>query len=285
VGSGGSGGQTGGSTGSGGTVHDGGSTADVHDSSTDSSVTDASVGDHAPDASLQDSSGHTIDWNAYFPLTSGSTANGDPGVTPDTSGHGYEATYGYNTFFTKSGMSLSGSDVSVAPLSSVPAMDVTGSYSISAWITMTDTTSWKTFLSADGTQVSEFYLQKRADTGMFGFTLLNADTNDATTGIGPPCIATAAGIVSANILYHLVGTRDASTGNDKIYVNGVAAGSANCPASRNFGWPATTLGIGHGMYSGAFADYFIGTISGVGFINRVLTGDEVKALFQAGPPS
>ena len=145
---------------------------------------------------------------------------------------------------------------------------------------MTDTSTWKTFVSADGTQVSEFYLQKRSDTGLFGFTLLNSDTNGAT---GTPCIATASAAVNANTLYHLVGTRDASTGIDMLYVNGIVSGAATCPASKGFGWPATTFGIGHGMYLGSFTDYFAGSISDVGLVGRVLTPAEVAALYALGP--
>jgi hypothetical protein len=177
-------------------------------------------------------------------------------------------------------MVMSGSgDVSIPPQSLVPAVDLTGSYSVSAWVTMTDTSGWRTFVSADGNQVSEFYLQKRSDTGQFGFTLSNSDSN---AGVGAPCITSSSITPDSGTLYHLVATRDGTTGLDTLYVNGVVAGTATCLASDGVGWAASTFGIGHGMYSGAKTDYVSGSISGVGLVSRVLTATEVAALYALG---
>jgi hypothetical protein len=145
---------------------------------------------------------------------------------------------------------------------------------------MTDTSGWRTFVSADGTKVSEFYLQKRNDTKTFAFALATSDTNG---GVSAPCIASSSTTPAANTLYHLVATRDATTGLDTLYVNGVAAGTATCLASTGIGWRAATFGIGHGMYNGSNTDYAAGTISGVGLLNRVLSPAEVAALYPLGP--
>ena len=87
----------------------------------------------------------------------------------------------------------------------------------------------------------------------------------------------------AGTLYHLVGTRNAASGLDTLYVNGALAGTATCPASSGAGWPASTFGIGHGMFGGAKVDYVPGSISNVGLIGRALTPDEVAALYKQGP--
>jgi hypothetical protein len=42
------------------------------------------------------------------------------------------------------------------------------------------------------------------------------------------------------------------------------------------------MGIGHGYFNGR-TDRVNGTISNVGLVDRVLTADEVAALFAAGP--
>jgi hypothetical protein len=243
--------------------------------------------DAQDDVNLQDSNGNAIDgahwrdWNAFLPLASGSTPNGEPGTTPDISGHSYSATYGRGVSFSKSALVMAGSgDVSIPPESSAPAVDLTGSYSVSVWVTMTATTAWRTFVSADGTQVSEFYLQKRSDTNHFAFALSTADSND---GVVHPCIASSSITPSSGTPYHLVATRDATTGLDTLYVNGAVAGTATCLVSDGVGWPASSFGIGHGMYSGSFTDFFAGSISNVGLIGRVLTDAEVSALYALGP--
>ena len=99
------------------------------------------------------------------------------------------------------------------------------------------------------------------------------------------CIASAALIVpKVGTQYHLVGTRDATTGLDTLYVNGASAATATCPASSGAGWAATTFGLGYGMWAGGKVDYVSGSIAGVGLIGRALTADEVAALYALGAP-
>jgi len=241
---------------------------------------DAAAADAAIDAASDTSQISKTDWNAYLPLATGSTDNGDPGTTADVSGHGYTATYGTGVSFSNAAMVMSGSgDVSIAPKDTVPAIDLTKSYSVSVWVTMTDTTAWRTFVSADGTMVSAFYLQMRSTSGHFAFTLSNSDTND---GVIDPCVAESPTPPDPDALYHLVATRDGDTGLDTLYVNGVQAGTRSCPSSDGPGWAASTFGIGHGMYNGGLTDYVSGTIAGVGLIGRVLSADEIAALYTLG---
>jgi len=250
------------------------------DAGRDSGV-DAPVDANPPDADSSADGSRWSEWNAFLPLASGSTTNGDPGTTPDVSGHGYIGMYGRGVSFSNSTLIMSGAgDVSIPSQSSVPAIDLTASYSVSVWITMTATTGWRTFLSADGTQVSEFYLQKRSDTSHFAFTLSNADNND---GVSQPCIVSSSIAPLSGVRYHLVATRDATTGVNTLYVNGAVAGTATCTVSRGVAWPANTFGIGHGMYNGLPTDYFAGSISAVGLMARVLSEAEVALMFALGP--
>jgi hypothetical protein len=95
---------------------------------------------------------------------------------------------------------------------------------------------------------------------------------------GPPP-PTPPPAVIANTLYHLVATRDATTGLDILYINGVEAARNTCPPG---GWTDTgIMGIGHGYFNGR-TDRVNGTLSNVGLVDRVLTPDEVAALFAAG---
>jgi len=162
----------------------------------------------ASDAAGGGDSDLAIAWNAYLPLFGGSASGGEPGVTPDISGHGYSATYAHGISFTSAGMIIAGAgDLSMPPQRSVPAVDLTGSYSVSAWISMTDTSGFRTFVSADGRHVSSFYLQKRNDSGYFAFAVT---ASDATAAADAPCIASSGIAPSANLPYHLVATRDAT---------------------------------------------------------------------------
>ena len=265
---------------------------DIRDSSAmdSSDMTDASVVDAAIDTPIdvnpQDTSGSIDessfgDWNAFLPLATGSSTPGEPGTTPDVSGHGYSATYGFGVSFSNSALVLSESgDVTISSHAYIPAIDVAGSYSVSVWVRMNDTSGYRTFVSADGNEVSEFYLQKRDDTNRLAFALSTSDSND---GVGQPCIASASSDPAAFVLYHLVATRDATTGINTLYVNGVEAGTATCLASTGVGWAASTFGIGHGKYNGKNTDYVSGSISALGLVGRVLTEAEVAALYASGP--
>jgi Concanavalin A-like lectin/glucanases superfamily len=251
------------------------SSADATSDSPADATSDAGAGDAGGDGGL------SIAWNAFLPLASG-TSEGDGGTTPDITGHGYNATYSTGITFADAGMILAGDDglVSVPPESSGSALNLTGSYSVSVWVTISDASGYQTFVSADGTQVSEFYLQLSAN-GYFGFAL---SYTDADQGATPSCVAGATSIApQANTLYHLVATRDAATGIDYLYVNGALFGVATCPATTGVGWLASTFGIGHGKFSGSPTDFVTGSISGVGFVDRVLTGTEVAELYSFGP--
>jgi len=262
--------SAGGSSGTGGTGA-GGSTSDI---------VDAGAVDVAIDGGSDTSQISKTDWNAYLPLATGTTDNSGQGTTEDVSGHGYFAGYGSGVSFSNAAMVVSGSgDVDISAKNDVPAIDVTKSYSVSVWVTMADTTAWRTFVSADGTMVSSLYLQLRSDSGHFAFTLSNSDSND---GVVDPCVAEASTPPDPDTLYHLVATRDADTGHDTLYVNGVQAGTRTCLSSDGPGWAASTFGIGHGMYNGSSTDYVSGSIADVGLMGRVLSADEVAALYAFG---
>jgi Concanavalin A-like lectin/glucanases superfamily len=248
------------------------STSDAPDDATSDAPHDAGPAGEGGDGGIA--------WNAFLPLASG-TSEGDGGTTPDITGHGYNATYSTGITFADAGLVLAGDDglVSVPPRSSGSALNLTGSYSVSVWVTISDASGYQTFVSADGTQVSEFYLQLSAN-GYFAFAL---SYTDADQGATPSCVAGATSIApQAGTLYHLVATRDAATGIDYLYVNGALFGVATCPATTGVGWLASTFGIGHGRFSGNPTDFVTGSISGVGFVDRVLTGTEVAELYSFG---
>src|SRR5262249_35228089 len=121
--------------------------------------------------------------------------------------------------------------------------------------------------------------------GAWFFTTQAGDSIGSANCISPPLQPVDGGpastpvVVVVNTQYHLVATRDGTTGTQILYVNGVESGRNTCPA----GFVDTgILGIGHGVSNGGRTDFVNGAISDVGVINRVLTPAEVTMLFNKG---
>ena len=231
----------------------------------------------------------TLPWHAFLPLASAAPGSATAtGTTLDVTGNHYDATYfGPTIRFANAALNLTGagSELVVVPAKAgVPAVDVTGSYSVSVWVTLTSIPGYQTIVSGEGVNIASFFLQKRDDSGAFAFTLPSAD-NIAAPGCGAPGPQTDGGPVQspvipvANTQYHLVATRDAVTNLAVLYVNGVESGRNTCVS----GWADTgILGIGHGVFGTSRGDFVHGSIAEVGVINRVLTPAEVAALFAHG---
>ena len=56
-----------------------------------------------------------------------------------------------------------------------PVLDTTKSFSVSSWVKLDKTSGYQTFVSVDGAQVSNFFLQFRDDSRRFAFTRLAGD--------------------------------------------------------------------------------------------------------------
>ena len=225
-------------------------------------------------------------WHAYLPLVTATAG----GTTPDISPNHYDGNwFGSLAMFSNGYVNLVGNNsqlVVVPPKAGVPAVDVTGSYSVQAWVTMANVGGFQTVVSGEGFNIASFFLQKRVDLGgAWFFTTQAGDSIGSANCISPPVTPIDGGpaanpvVVAVNTLYHLVATRDGTTGTQILYVNGVESGRNTCPA----GFVDTgILGIGHGIFAGGRTDYVNGSISDVGVINRVLTPAEVTMLFNKG---
>ncbi len=231
-------------------------------------------------------------WHAFLPLNVAAAGSGTAnGTLLDLSPNHYDATYfGTTISFANGSMNLTGvgsETVVVPPKGTIPAVDVTGSYSVSAWVTLTNAGGFRTVVSGEGVNISSFFLQKRADTNAWAFTTIASDAIAAPGCIVPgpatPDGGPAPSPVTpvANMQYHLVGTADATTGMHILYVNGVESGRLGCGAGPS--WADTgVLGIGHGIFASNRVDNVQGAIAEVGVINRVLTPAEVTSLYARG---
>jgi hypothetical protein len=229
-------------------------------------------------------------WHAFLPLAMAAPGSGPAnGTTLDLSPNHYDATYfGTTLSFANGSLNLTGagSEFVVVPAKSgVPAVDVTGSYSVSAWVTMTDVGGFQTFVSGEGVNIASFFLQKRGDTNAFAFTTTANDSVPTAAGCLAPGPATDGGAAPNPVIplvgqqYYLAATRDGTTGLQILYVNGAESGRATCVA----GFTDTgILGIGHGIFNSSRVDNVRGAIAEVGVIDRVLTPTEIADIYARG---
>ncbi|GAA4631524.1 alpha-L-arabinofuranosidase C-terminal domain-containing protein [Actinoallomurus vinaceus] len=109
-----------------------------------------------------------------------------------------------------------------------PTLDTGGSFSVSAWAKLDQTTGDQDLASVNGSQVSAYELQLHG--GKFAFARPASDSSSAAVAY-----ATASTAPKAGQWYHLVGVDDVAAGKLQLYVNGLPAGSAAYTSA----WKAT----------------------------------------------
>ena len=154
-----------------------------------------------------------------------------------------------------------------------PVVKTSGAdYSVSAWVRLAVEPggSFQTFVSRDGPQNSDFYLQYVGQQKMFAFSAFTARA-----------LAPKVGTPKAKRWYFLTGVRDHKAGTLAIYVNGVFGGSVRAPKDNPPGLGAFV--VGRGKSSGSPADFVDGDVDDVTVFDHALTSTQVAALFNAGP--
>jgi len=265
----------GGHGGGGGSPTDGGAGGGGHGGAPSDGGQGGAPADASPDGAA------ALAWRAFLPLAAAATSadGGVMGTTNDESGNGYNATFfGPTVTFVNASMNLTGAateTVVIPAKAGIPVIDVSRSYSVSAWVTLSNVGNFRTVVGGEGYNVSSFFLQKRGDMGnVWAFTVLASDASSAV-----PCIALSTVAPVVGTQYHIAATRDGTTGLDIIYVNGAESGRALCPTF----WSDTgIMGIGHGVFGGGRTDRVQGSIAEVGLIDRVLTAAEIADLFHKG---
>lgn len=158
--------------------------------------------------------------------------------------------------------------------SSGPVIDTSQSFTVSAWVKLASTAGYQTFVSEDGTQVSGFYLQLRADTGRFAFTRL---AYDSTAAYG--AVATSPIVPQPGVWYLLTGVYDAAAQTNSLYVDGTLQDTVPILAP----WSATgPLAVGRGFFNGAPTDWVSGSIDDVRAYSGVLPAASIRALAGTG---
>jgi alpha-L-arabinofuranosidase len=174
-------------------------------------------------------------------------------------------------------LSLPGTSGSYAD---IPAdvVSTTKSFTVCAWVNFTNVSGYQTFVSEDAGYQSAFFLQKRADSNTFTFTM----NTGATSGPGTTVFADSGITPAAGTWYHVTGVYDAGSGSLSVYVNGALAGQ-NFAVSPS---PAVGhTGIGHGQYNNGYTDWVNGAIDDVRFYSGVLSAADILAIARIGNPN
>jgi RHS repeat-associated protein len=151
-----------------------------------------------------------------------------------------------------------------------PVMTTNASYTVSAWVKLTNNTAQHTILSQNGNVRSPFYLQYDNGTNKWRLFISSADVssptwyNAASTTIAP----------QTGVWTHLVGVYDAAARTAKLYLNGQVQGSVSNVTTWN-STGATWIGR-------SATTWFQGNISDVQIYSRALSATEVTNLYGTG---
>jgi Concanavalin A-like lectin/glucanases superfamily len=155
-----------------------------------------------------------------------------------------------------------------------PPIDVTHSFTVSAWVRLDRTTGYQTVVSVDGDQVSNFYLQFRGDTRRFAFVRLPTDAAQ-----GAPSFPAATFDPVVGQWYLLTGVYDAAADTLSLYVDGRLQDTTPAPEP----WaPSGHLVIGRGRFAGNPVDFVQGAIDDARVYDQALSAADVEQLAISG---
>ncbi|MFG1885609.1 LamG-like jellyroll fold domain-containing protein [Micromonospora sp. NPDC049102] len=150
------------------------------------------------------------------------------------------------------------------------ALSNTASYTVSAWVRLTDKSANRTAVSKDGSRTSGMFLNYVAADDRWAFSRVSADSDSAT-----PIRATSNTSPVLGKWTHLTGVYDTASGRMKLYVDGVPQTTSAAVG----GWNATGgYVVGRGKWAGAAANIWHGGIDDVRVYGKALTDAQVADL-------
>lgn len=216
-----------------------------------------------------DASGHPAGW---WKLNQTAGTN----VT-DASGTGNTATAGPGVTWSDDAAKFAGTTTGTGDLiaTNSPALDTSASYTVSAWVNLSDTSTFRTFVAQGGSTRSSFYLQYASSQGVYRFISPSGDVASPSYSN-----AYASAAPTLNTWTHLVGVFDATTSSMKLYVDGAQAGSATNTSP----WTGTgPLSIGGAQTAGgAVSNVVDGSVGDVQVYQRALSASEISSLYGKG---
>jgi len=194
----------------------------------------------------------------------------DGTIAEDSSGNALTATLGGGATWadgvTGGALHLDGTSGYAA--TATPVLDTMKSFSVSAWIRLSDLSRNSVALTQVGSRRSTFavYYSSAYNRWIFNRTTVDADTTTFVRAISTT-------VPAANTWTHLAGVYDATAQQIKIYVNGVLE------ATTAFTTPWSGTGafqIGRSKAAGAFGEYWPGDVDAVRAYDRVLLPGEIQ---------
>ncbi|MEV0742695.1 LamG-like jellyroll fold domain-containing protein [Streptomyces sp. NPDC050549] len=218
-----------------------------------------------------DASGHPAGW-WKLNQTAGHTVT-------DSSGTGNTATAGSGVTWSDDAAQFSGDTSGHGDIVATngPVLDTSASYTVSAWVNLHDTSTFRTFVAQGGTNRSSFYLQYASSQGVFRLISPSEDSSGTPSAYYN---AYASSAPALDTWTQLVGVFDASTGSMKLYVNGAQAGSA----TNTTPWTGTgPLSVGGAKTAGGTVSNAVnGAASNVQTYQRALSASEISSLYGKG---
>ncbi|WP_018352500.1 LamG-like jellyroll fold domain-containing protein [Longispora albida] len=151
------------------------------------------------------------------------------------------------------------------------AVDTSRSFSVAAWVRISDKSAVRTAVSQDGSHVPGFQLQYTPGCDCWQFVVPRSDA------LSPGQVAAAsADKAPANVWTHLAGVFNAETKTITLYVNGERAAQTAAPAVP---WSARGLfTIGRSQWNDKPGDFWKGDIADVRAWDRVISETEVSGV-------
>jgi hypothetical protein len=172
------------------------------------------------------------------------------------------------------GLSFDGVDDVVTSADS--AVDTGNSFTVAAWATLTDTTSHRTIVTQDGTNVSGFFLQYKPVENRWVIRVRDTDSTSATftqvLSPSPPAL---------NRWTHLAAVYDDPSDELRLYIDGALVGTS----AKTTDWSSTgALVVGAARWGpGTRVEHHLGQIDDVRAYRRALTGADIATVY--GSPS
>ncbi|MCP2329434.1 hypothetical protein HDA40_007941 [Hamadaea flava] len=148
-----------------------------------------------------------------------------------------------------------------------PVLNTSQSFTLSAWVKLTDTTSSRFAVSTQGVHCSSFFLYYDKPANKWAFQQRTADT---TTAQGAYALSTT--VPKLNVWTHLAGVYDAPSAQMRLYINGVLEKTVAVSSVFNASGP---LVVGRFRQADVDSGYWAGGVSEVRAWDRIVTDAEI----------
>ncbi|WFE38937.1 LamG-like jellyroll fold domain-containing protein [Micromonospora sp. WMMD998] len=156
-----------------------------------------------------------------------------------------------------------------------PALNTTQSYSVSAWVKLSDLNQDQAIVGEGGYNNGAFFLKYSKYFNRWEFISALADTASTSW----TAVARSSAVPAVNTWVHLVGVFDSGTKDMSLYVNGSLNGSGTNPSPWN---GITPLSVGGILIGPNDLQMVNGAIDNVQIFQEALSADEVSSLYGSG---